>query len=121
MDSITIDGMEEMEFRRSIEAMLRHGQADDAADKLRTLLANYAGEGRILPGRFLSVTAQDLRLEGWDQLGEKLGEYDRPEVPMSAISIDILDPQGVGARPDAGGLLRPVIETSYFSDRKSVV
>ena len=116
MDSITIDGMEEMEFRRSIEAMLRRGQADDAANKLRTLLKGYAGEGRILPERFLSVTSDEIRLEGWDQLGEKLGEYDRPEVAMSAISIDILDPQGVGIRPDAEGRLKPVLETSYFSD-----
>jgi len=116
VNSITIDGMEEMEFRRSIESMLRNGRADDAADKLKNLLADFAGEGRILPERFLSVTAHDIRLDGWDQLGDKLGEYDRPEVPMSAISIDILDPQGIGARPDSGGCLKPVMETSYFSD-----
>ena len=116
MDSITIDGMEEMEFRRSIESMLRHGQADDAAQKLRTLLEGYAGEGRILPERFLTVSSDDLCLEGWEKLGDKLGEYDRPEAAMSAISIDILDPQGVGARPDPQGFLKPVIETSYFSD-----
>jgi len=34
VDSVTIDGMEEMEFRRSIETLLRQGRADDAADKL---------------------------------------------------------------------------------------
>ncbi|MDG2005266.1 MAG: hypothetical protein P8J20_18235 [Novosphingobium sp.] len=116
MNSITIDGMEEMEFRRSIEGLLRQGQADDAADRLKTLLKGYAGEGRLLPERFLTVSANDISLEGWDQLGEKLGEYDRAEMAMSAISVDILDPQGVGARPDESGRLRPVIETSYFSD-----
>lgn len=116
MDSITIDGMEEMEFRRSIETMLRRGQADDAAKRLRELLEGYAGEGRQLPARFLSVTSDDVHLEGWDALGSKLGEYDRAEAAMSAISIDILDPQGVGARPDEQGRLKPVIETSYFSD-----
>jgi hypothetical protein len=114
--SITIDGMEEMEFRRSIETMLRRGQADDAAKRLRELLEGYAGEGRQLPARFLAVTADDVRLEGWNELGGKLGEYDRPEAAMSAISIDILDPQGVGVRPDEQGRLKPVIETSYFSD-----
>jgi hypothetical protein len=116
VDSITIDGMEEMEFRRSIETLLRRGQADEAARRLRSLLNSYAGEDGILPERFLQVSASDVRLEGWERLDERLREYDRPEMPLSAISIDILDPQGVGVRPDAQGCLKPVMETSYFSD-----
>ena len=42
MDPITIDGLEEDEFRCSIEALLREGEADAAAEKLRALLRGDA-------------------------------------------------------------------------------
>ncbi|MCB2075186.1 MAG: hypothetical protein H6917_00165 [Novosphingobium sp.] len=116
MDDITIDGMGEMEFRRSIEEMLRRGEADGAASKLRGLLEPYAGESGILPARFLTVSADEISFAGWDELSERLGKYDRPELQISALSVAIAHPEEVGAQPGEDGTLSPSIETSYFSD-----
>lgn len=116
MNIITIDQQGEMDFRRSVEDMLRCGRADDAANKLRGLLQGCAGEGRILPARFLTVSSDDVSLKGWDELTRKIEEYDRPTSPISAISIAITDPLDDGVSPDAQGRLAPSIRTSYFSD-----
>ena len=116
VDNITIDQMGEMDFRRSVEDMLRCGRADEAADKLRGLLEGCAGEGKILPGRFLTVASDDVSLKGWDLLALKIEEYDRESNPISAISIAITDPLDDGVSPDAQGRLAPSIRTGYFSD-----
>jgi hypothetical protein len=116
VDPITIDGLNENDFRRSIENMLRHGEADSAATKLRALIEPYAGDGNILPSRFLTVSPGDVSLSGWDRLGERIRAYDRPDHRISALSISVTDPDEAGARPDDAGKPVPCIETGYFSD-----
>lgn len=116
MDAITIDGMEEGEFRRSVEAMLRNGRADEAASRILPLLEEHCGAHGILPARFLSVSAADISLAGWDRLAERLAQYDRPEQRITAINVDVQDPEDAGVEPDENGRLTPVIATSYFSD-----
>ncbi|MCB2059648.1 MAG: hypothetical protein R3E09_17600 [Novosphingobium sp.] len=116
MDEITIDGMGEMDFRRLIEEMLRRGEADEAATKLRDLLRPFAGEGGILPARFMTVAADQISFRGWDELTERIGQYDRPELKISALSIALADPEDAGAEPGEDGRMAPCIETCYFSD-----
>ncbi len=113
-DEIIIDGLEENAFRRSIESMLRHGRADEAADRLKALLPEVAGS--ILPARLLEITSKDLAFTGWEQLPAKLNEYGRPDTPITAIGIGICDPLDSGATPDEYGNLRPPLETTYYSD-----
>ncbi len=113
-DEIIIDGLEEHAFRRSIESMLRHGRADEAADRLKTMLPDLAGT--ILPARLLEITSADLTFTGWDRIPAKLDEYGRGETPITAIGIGICDPQDSGAAPDEAGNLRPPLETTYYSD-----
>jgi len=116
VEAITIDGVDEHDFRHSIEDMLRSGEVDAAAKKLRSLLEPYTGEGGILPSRFLSVCSDDVVLAGWDSLEEKLAEHDRLDHPITALGIAVADPREAGRRPDADGRLSPCIETSFFSD-----
>ena len=118
MDTITIDGLDENDFRRSIETMLRNGEADDAASKLRALLAPYSGPNKLLPERFLTVSPQEVSLAGWHDLRARIGKYDRPEHPISALRIAVTDsdPDAPPPAPDASGRFSPSIETSYFSD-----
>jgi hypothetical protein len=106
----------EEDFRRSIESMLRHGEADVAAKRLRALLAPYAGEDAdpILPDRFLAVSSTDIALTGWDALADSIARHDRPGQRISALSIAVAEGDGMG--PDESGMLRPAIRTSYFSD-----
>lgn len=116
METITIDGMNEDDFRRSIESMLRRDEIDEAIARLKSLLAPYVGEGGILPSRFLAVTAEEVRLSGWDELGARLDAHDEPSHPISAIGISLTDPREAGRRLDDAGRMAPCIETSYFSD-----
>ncbi len=116
MEEITIDGVPEQEFRRIIEAMLRHGEADEAARHLRTLVEPHCGSGKALSGRFLQITSADITLNGWGDLDDSLNRYDRPEHPVSAISIMVSEPESRPQRPDEAGLLSPFVEVSFFSD-----
>lgn len=114
--SLVIDRLNEEDFRRSIENRLRERQASAAIERLRRLLAPYAGPGRILPERFLTVGTGDLVLSGWEALGESIRRHDREGSPITALSIAFGWP-GEEPRPrDAAGHLPPYVETRYFSD-----
>lgn len=116
MTTIEVDGLNEEAFRRSIESRLRLGKASDAVAKLRALIAPFVGPDRILPERFTTVTPRDLILTGWDSLGEALARHDRPEQPVTALSIAFGWPGEDLPVPDAAGCLAPRIETGYFTD-----
>ena len=116
MEEITIDGMQENAFRRSIEDMLRFGDADSAAKRLRGLIEPYTGDGKALPRRFLNITPSDIALAGWGDLQSSIEKFDRPEHQVSALSLVLGEPEKGRARPDDTGLLAPWVETSYFSD-----
>jgi hypothetical protein len=114
--TIVIDGLNEEDFRRSIENRLREGKAGAAIERLRALLGPYAGPGGILPDRFLTIDAADLALSGWDALGEAVCQHDRPGRPVTALSIAFGWPGEDGPQPDAEGRFHPHVETSYFND-----
>lgn len=116
MSTIAIDGLNEETFRRSIESRLRQGKSAEAVERLRTLLAPYAGEGGPLPARFLTVQASDLSLYGWEGLGDALARHDRPNSPVTAISVAFGWPGEELPQPDADGRLSPLIETGFFTD-----
>lgn len=116
MTTITIDGLNEEEFRRSIERRLRHGEAVDAVERLRGLLEAYAGSDRILPERFLKVSSRDLTLNGWDSLADSLRRHDRPGRPVTALSIALAWPGEDLPQPDSQGHLNPHVEVGYFTD-----
>lgn len=116
MEPITIDGLEEDDFRCSIEAMLREGEADAAAAKLRALIEPHAGDGRTLPARFLSITAADFTIHGWNELDNRLGKYDRPGHWVSAVGISIVHPSEAEQLGAVAASMSPCIETSFYSD-----
>ena len=116
MDSVTIDGMDEHEFRHSIEDLLRSGEADEAATKLRGLLEPYAAAGGVLPPRFLDVGASNLEFAGWNKLASRLLDHDRRGYPISAIGVVLADARALGGPRPAGGWLAPFVKTFYFSD-----
>ncbi|MCB2047351.1 MAG: hypothetical protein KDE32_03895 [Novosphingobium sp.] len=115
-EEIIIDGLEEHAFRRSIENMLRNGRADEAVERLKKLLPECAGEGKVLPGRLLELSPEDINLAGWDRLADRVNEYSRASTPITAIGIGIGDPADLGIEPDAEGNLRPPLATSFYSD-----
>ena len=123
MASITIDGLDEEVFRRNIEAMLRVGEADRAAAKLRALIEPHAGEGKTLPARFLTVSAADIEIVGWDELGEQLARNDRPRHRISALTIAVADAEALDLEPPFNAPTAPkkaaptpLIATSHYTD-----
>lgn len=116
MTTIAIDGLSEEEFRRSIESGLRRGRADEAVAKLRELIEPFAGEGRILPGRFLTVDSADLVLVGWEGLKDRIRRYDRPGRLVSAMSIAFGWSGEDVPQPDAEGRVSPLVEVGYYND-----
>ena len=116
MTTILLDGLNEETFRRSIESRLRQGLSAEAVEKLRGLLAPYAGPGRILPERFLTVQVSDLTLSGWERLGEAVARHDRPDGQITALSIAFGWPGDDLPQPDPHGCLRPMIEVGFFTD-----
>lgn len=116
MTTILLDGLNEDMFRRSMESRLRQGLAAEAVEKLRGLLAPYAGPGKILPERFLTVQVSDLTLSGWERLGEAVARHDRPEGQITALSIAFGWPGDDLPLPDPHGRLRPMIEVGFFTD-----
>lgn len=113
---IVIDGLNEEDFRRSIENRLREGRGRAAIERLRAQLTPYVGAGGLLPERFLTVNSSELALRGWDVLEEAVSRYDQPGRPVTAVSVTFGWPGDVAPEPDAEGGLRPHIETSYFND-----
>lgn len=116
MSTIVIDGLNEEDFRRSIQNRLREGKLAPAIARLRALLAPFAGAGGLLPERFLTVTSADLVLTGWDRLGEAVSCHDRPGRPVSAVSIAFGWAGEEVPQPNAVGRLKPHLETSYYND-----
>ncbi|MBS0482681.1 MAG: hypothetical protein JSR96_11130 [Proteobacteria bacterium] len=116
MTSLAVDGLTEEEFRRSIESRLRQDKAGEAVERLRILLEPYAGQGRTLPERFLTVGAADLSLKGWQVLEGRIALHDRPGRPITALSIAFGWPGEDVPRPDDQGRLSPLIETGYYTD-----
>lgn len=116
MNTISIDGLNEDEFRRAIEGRLRCGRPGEAVERLRRLLAPFAGEGGILPARFLTVSADELAITGWDGLGAAIQRYDRSGRPITALGITFAWPGEELPKPDSQGLLRPMVEVGYYSD-----
>ena len=116
MENITIEGMDEHDFRFSIEDMLRCDKVDEAVKLLRDLVEPYAGDDRILPSRFLRVSSSDLEFAGWQRLGDRLYLHDRPSRPISAIGVALSDYRILGGRGPTYGWMPPFLKTFYFSD-----
>ena len=116
MTTIVIDGLNEEDFRRSIQNRLREGKLAPAIARVRALLAPYAGPGGILPERFLTVTSADLVLTGWDALADAVSRHDRPGRPVNAVSVAFGWAGEEVPEPDAQGNLKPHLETGYFND-----
>ncbi|MFM5893553.1 MAG: hypothetical protein ACKOQM_03865 [Novosphingobium sp.] len=116
MTTIVIDGLNEEDFRRSVQNRLREGRVAPAIARLRALLAPYVGAAGLLPERFLKVEPQDLVFAGWDSLGSAISRHDRPGRPVTALSIAFGWAGEEVPCPDAEGRLQPYLETAYYND-----
>ena len=116
MEVVTIDGMDEQDFRYSIEDMLRSDQVDAAVERLRALLKPCVGIHETLPPRFLEVSSRDVEFGGWHRLADRLCDYDRPNHPVSAIGVILADARVLGGPGPSRGRLAPFIKTFYFND-----
>lgn len=113
---ITIDGMVDEEFRHAIEVLLREGQAEQAETWLRSRIAMVSGPGLPLPERFPQLTSADLSITGWEDIAGRLAHLDTLGAPITAIGIDLSDPDHIGLSPEPSGLMPLHVETHYYTD-----
>lgn len=104
------------DFERQIEALMRAGQADEAAAIVAAALGELARAGQPLASLCLATRDEAVTLAGWERLAERIAELDAAGATITAIGIDMSWPGHVGLEPDAAGLLEPCLETSYYSD-----
>ena len=116
MTTIVIDGLNEEDFRRSVQNRLREGRVAPAIARLRALLAPFTGPDGLLPERFLKVQPSDLVFVGWDSLGAAISRHDRPGRPVTAVTIAFGWAGEEIPVPDAEGRLHPYLETAYYND-----
>ncbi len=112
----TIGGQAEDDFRIEIETLLRGGQADEAAHRLRGLLEGLCGPDRPLPARFLTIGARDVVLGGFSDLAAGIEAYDRQGKRITAIEISFSSPSHRRRVPDEHGYLDPHMETGFYCD-----
>lgn len=104
-------------FLSDVEALLRRGQPDVAAGILESELGDLADEGNELAKLCIKVPVSAVRITGWEQLKTHLDKLDRPNKPITAVSIDISAPFEMPELSDKhGNFYEPDIDTVYYSD-----
>ena len=105
------------DFLGDVEALLRRGQPDVAAGLLEAQLGDLADEGSELAKLCLKVPVSAVRITGWEQLGPQLEKLDRPNKPITAVSIDISAPFEMPVLQEKhGNFYEPDLDTVYYSD-----
>lgn len=104
-------------FLGDVEALLRRGQPDVAAGLIESQLGDLADEGSELAKLCIKVPVSAVRITGWEQLGYNLDKLDRPNKPITAVSIDISAPFEMPQLEDKhGNFFEPELDTVYYSD-----
>jgi len=104
-------------FLGDVEALLRRGQPDVAGGLIDSQLGDLAEEGSDLAKLCLKVPVGAVRITGWEQLAHRLDKLDRPNKPISAISIDISAPFEMPLLEEKhGNFYEPELDTVYYSD-----
>lgn len=104
-------------FLSDVEALLRRGQPDVAAGILESQLGDLADEGNELAKLCIKVPVSAVRIVGWEQLATKLEKLDRPNRPITAVSVDISAPfEMPQLEQKHGNFYEPDIDTVYYTD-----
>ncbi len=105
------------QFLGNVESLMRQGQPDVAAGLLEAQLLDLQ-DGRHPIAKLAQATpVSAVRLIGWENLDTAFAMIDKPEHPVTAISIDISAPMSI-PEPDKekGSYREPDLETLFFTD-----
>lgn len=105
------------QFLGNVESLMRRGQPDVAATLIEAQLMEL-NDGRHDIAKLAQATpVSAVRLIGWEVLDQTFRKIDRPDQPVTAMSIDISAPMALGAPdPERGNFREPDLETLYFTD-----
>ena len=105
------------QFLGNVESLMRRGQPDVAATLIEAQLMEL-NDGRHDIAKLAQATpVSAVRLIGWEVLDQTLRKIDRPDQPVTAMSIDISGPMSLPAPdPDKSSFREPDLETLYFTD-----
>lgn len=105
------------QFLGNVESLMRQGQPDVAATLITAQLMEL-NDGRHDIGKLAQATpVGSVRLIGWETLDQTFKKIDRPDQPVTAMSIDISAPLVLPApNEETGNFREPDLETLYFTD-----
>lgn len=104
----TIGDLSERDFLREIDEQLRAGNVDLALARISVPMAKHCRPGGPLPADLIDLTADDIVVEGWDDLEARMRETDREGYPVTALGIEIANEPADGHYP--------AIETCFYTD-----
>lgn len=108
------DETEVRQFLSDVEMDLRAGRASDAAERLDFALGVVAEFGHPIAALCRAYPATRIQLHGWDSLAARLDSLDNPDMPITAIGIDL---SAHGERtPDNDDAQAPYLQTNFYSD-----
>ncbi|AKM10389.1 hypothetical protein [Croceicoccus naphthovorans] len=104
----------ERAFRHQVEGLLREGKAVDALSEIDAKLGEI-GE-RPFAKLGLSIQPESVVVTGWEAIGGTIDSLDIHGQPISAIGVDLANPDAYGTEPGGDMRLTPVLETSFYCD-----
>ena len=108
------DEAELRQFCDDVQQDLRDGSVTAAAERVAFALGVLEEYGHPIVSLCRAYPADRIHVHGWEDIAGRLNALDRPNQPVTAISID-LSSHGEFSE-DNDDAIAPYLETSFFSD-----
>ncbi len=98
----------------TMEALLREGDADEAALRLELAIEALEELGHPIAGLCHETPLNRVDVKGWEALHQRVQELNQNGAPITAVGIDISVHGDAVVRAD--GAIEPFLETNFYSD-----
>ena len=108
------DEAELRQFCDDVQQDLRDGRVTDAAERVAFALGVLEEYGHPIVSLCRTYPADRIHVHGWEDIAGRLNALDRPNQPVTAISIDLSCHGDISE--DSDEAIAPYLETNFFSD-----
>lgn len=108
------DEAELRQFCDDVQQDLREGRVPDAVERVAFALGVLEEFGHPIVDLCRAYPAERIRIHGWEDIAARLEALDKPDQPITAVSID-LSCHG-DAFEDDDDSIAPYLETNFFAD-----
>lgn len=108
------DEAELRQFCNDVQQDLRDGHAAEAAERVVFALGVLEEFGHPIVELCREYPADRIAVHGWENIADRLDALDKPDQPITAISIDLSCHGDIGE--DSDEAIAPNLETNFFAD-----